>query len=354
MKKIFLAVLLSMITVTALSANNPPVFGDSVYELSSPKTLTGGASVAGGAIFAGGPDSIISNPAIIAREQRVALNVGYTALFSNEQLNEKKFGSALQTSILVPFKLCIVSGYLNGTFVPFKEMNLGNSVTFKTAVAKPITDKLDIGIGLNAGFTYGEGKDWLLSGNLGGVYHWGDLGFMKDFRIGVSVLNLGHNFNNTNLIGSNPEKSADFPTIATVKVGAAASLYKNDTFNIAYALDLSTPCFQNLIVDATIQAALKDMLYLSVSEKLNIREMADKHVYMIPAIGLNFKFSFDFSNNDYMSKNGWEQSEFNAYGAYRNINSTVTAASVGVDLMLGMKDTTPPVIELWLDEEDDE
>ena len=36
----------------------------------------------------------------------------------------------------------------------------------------------------------------------------------------------------------------------------------------------------------------------------------------------------------------------------RNINNTVTAASIGADLILGMKDTTPPVIELWLDDEE--
>lgn len=351
MKKIAMAVVLSLVTAAALCAYNPPVFGDSVYELSSPKTLTGGASVAGGPIFNGSPDSIITNPAISAREQRVVLNAGYTALFSTNDANAKKFGSAFQTSILVPFKICILTGYVNGTFVPFEEMNLRDSLGFKVAVSKPITDKLDLGLGMSSGFCWGAGKDGMIAADLGVVYHFGDLGFMKDFRIGASVLNMGKTFTNLENKGVH-EGDSSYPSLFTVKAGVASSLFKNDLINVAFALDFTAPAGQNLIVDAGLQFALKDMLYLSVAEKLNVSEMVTGNSCMIPAFGLNFKFAFDFAKNDYMKKNGWEQSEINAYGAYRNINTSVTAASLGVDLMLGMKDTTPPVIELWLGDDE--
>lgn len=351
MKKIAMAVLLTFVTVTALCAYNPPVFGDSIYELSSPKTLTGGASVTGGPIFNGGPDSIVSNPAISAREQRVVLNAGYTALFSTNDANSKKFGSAVQTSILVPFKIFVLTGYLNGTFVPFEEMNLKDSFGFKTAIAKPITEKLDLGLGMSSGFCWGAGKDGMIAADLGGVYHFGDLAFMKDFRIGVSMLNMGKTFSNLENAGIREGASA-YPAMFTFKAGVAASLLKNNMIDIAYAFDLTAPTGMNLIVDTSLQFALKEMLFISVSEKLNVAELVAGNKSFIPAVGLNFKFSFDFAQNDYMKKNGWEQSEINAYGAYRNINSTVNVASLGVDLLLGMKDTTPPVIELWLDDEE--
>ena len=351
MKKLTLAVLLSFVSAAALFAYNPPVFGDSVYELSSPKTLTGGASVAGGAIFAGGPDSIISNPAISAREQRVILNAGYTALISTNDADSKKFGSAFQTSILVPFKICILTGYVNGTFAPFNDMNLRNSMTFKTAVSKPITEKLDLGLGLNGGFAWGGQGTWGLSANIGGLYTWGDLAFMKNFRIGLSLLNLGQNYNYTAAKGIY-DGQAQYPSLLTLKTGVAASLFKNDIIDLAYAFDITAPFFQNAILDLSLQFAIKDMFFINVSEKYNLRESIAGNNYFIPAVGINFKFSFGFKNNDYMSKNGWEESELNTYAAYRNINNTVTAASIGADLILGMKDTTPPVIELWLDDEE--
>lgn len=352
MKKFVVAVLLSFLTLSALCAFNPPVYSDSMYELSSPKTLSGGASVAGGAIFAGGPDSIISNPSIPAQEQRVILNLGYTALISSNDENSSKFASAFQTSILVPFKIFVLNGYLNGTFVPFEEMNLKNSLTAKVAIAKPITDKLDVGFGLNSGLSWGSGKSWLVSANLGGLYHYGNLGFMKDFRIGGAILNLGNYFNSTGNIGMDGNSASGYPSIATVKAGIAASLFKNDIINLGYAFDITTPTFQNLIIDASAQFCVKEMLFINVSEKLNIREIANGCKDFIPAVSLNFKFTFDFKNNNYMSKNGWEQSEFNGYAGYKRIESSVNAISIGADLILGLKDTTPPVIEILDDDEE--
>jgi len=353
MKKLAMAVLMSLITAAALCAYNPPVFGDSILELSSPKTLTGGASVVGGPIFNGGPDSIIANPAVTAREQRVILNAGYTALISTNDVNDRKFGSAFQTAILVPFKICVLTGYVNGTFAPFGEMNLKNSTNFKVAVAKPFTEKLDLGIGLSGGVCWGAGTDGLVAADLGGVYTVGNLGFMKNFRIGLSFLNLGKVFTKTGVTGIY-EGQAAYPSLATVKAGVAASLYKNQIIDVAYALDFTFPYVQNVIVDTSLQFGVKEMLFISVNEKLNVRELIAGQKTYIPSIGLNFKFSFDFAKNDLLTKNGWEQSELNAYVAYRNINTTITAASAGMDLILGMKDTTPPVIELWLGEDDDE
>ena len=78
-------------------------------------------------------------------------------------------------------------------------MYLGNSLNIKANLAKPITDKLDVGLGVNVGFLFGD-FDWALSANVGALYRIGDLGFLKDFRIGASVSNLGKVFTNTNSI----------------------------------------------------------------------------------------------------------------------------------------------------------
>ena len=128
MKKIVITSFIIAGLTAALNAYNPPVNGENFLELSSPKTLTESASVAGGPLFSAGPDSLIANPALTAGEQRVNLNVGYTALLSENDINNAKFGSAFQAGILIPTKWYVYSGYVNGTFVPFTEMNLSNSI----------------------------------------------------------------------------------------------------------------------------------------------------------------------------------------------------------------------------------
>ncbi len=353
MRKIIAAVAVSFLVFSAVSAYNPPVDGEGFFELSSPKSLTAASSVAGGGIFSAGPDSIVVNPALTAGEQRVVLNAAYTAMFSVNEQNILRYGNAFQTGILIPSKWYIFSGYVNGTMVPFLEMNLGNSINIKAGLSKEISERLDVGLGLNAGLFWGAGVDWGISGNVGFVYKLGELGILKDFRVAASVLNLGKNYNNISLYGVDGSSAAsEFPTIATIRIGAAALLYRNDIMKLGFSFDLSTPCFQNLILDAGLQFSLKDMLVLSVAEKINISEACWGHANYIPSVGLSFKFAFDVKNNAYLAQNDWSESEMTVSAAYKNIYSTVNAISAGVDINLGMQDTTPPDIKILFDDEE--
>jgi len=353
MKKFSCAVAVFVLMLSAASAYNPPVYGDDIFELSSPRQLANGSSVTGGALFYASPESITVNPALPAREQRVDLNLAYTGLVSSNKENSHSYGNAFQLGILIPFKRFVFSGYGNGTMIPFKEMNLGNSFNFKFGLAKEITDKLVVGTNLNSGIFWGADTDWALSANLGFVYSFGNLAFMKDFRYGLSVLNLGKNFGNYTLAGIKADKGpGSLPTVATVKAGAAATLVENDIIKLGASFDLTTPAFMNLIADFGLQFSVKDMLFISLAEKINVAELANGVKNVMPSVGLTFRFTFDVKNNDYLQKNGWSQSEMSASLAWKQFNKTVNAISAGVDMNLGLKDETPPVIQLWL--EDDE
>ena len=352
MKKFFNAAALFMLVVTAASAYNPTVYGDNVFELSSPRQLTNGSSAVGGGLFYASPESMVANPALPAKEQRIDLNLSYTGMVSSNTENSKRYGNAFQFGILIPFKRFVFSGYGNGTMVPFNEMNLGDSFNFKFGLAKEITDKLVVGTNLNSGIFWGAGTDWALSANLGFVYTFGNLSFMKDFRYGVSVLNLGKNYSQISLQGIKQGAASSLPAIATIKAGAAGTLVQNDIIKLGASLDLTIPAFQNLITDLGLQFAVKDMLFISVSEKLNIAELAHGVKNVMPSVGLNFRFTFDVKDNDYLNKNGWSQSEMSASVAWRQFNKTVNAVSAGVDVNLGLKDETPPVIQLWLEDDD--
>jgi len=347
MKKEILSVVAALFTVTAAFAYAPATGSESLFELSSPNGMTYASSVTGGAVHYVNPASISVNPALTAKEQRVGLNAGYAALITKG--DKTKVGSMFQTGLLVPFKWAVVTGELFGAMPNSPSMTIGNSMILEAGLSKEITEHLDVGMGVNTGVRWGGYADWGLSANLGFVYEIGNLSFMKDFRYGVSINNLGKNY------GSTEEKDflSSYPGFCTIRGGASALFFANDVLKVGGSLDLSTPCFCNLIMDTGVQLTLKDMLTISVAEKINLKESINGNKNYIPSIGMLFTFKFNTSN-EYLASHDWSESEMTVGTAYKNIYENVHAASMGCDLRLGLKDETPPVIQIWFDEEEDE
>ena len=358
MKRMLGAIAVMSVIAFSAAAYNPPVNGDVFYELSSPRQLTNASSVTGGALFYAGPESLITNPALTATEQRVDLNFAYTALLGHNVDGNSTYAQALQAGILMPFKWSVMSVYANGTFIPVGKMpplNLGNSVNIKYGLAKEITDKLNVGMNINFGAFWGADTDFAFSGNLGFLYNWGNLWKIKDFRYGASLLNLGKNYNHSTL----PKFKADnvdgtFPTVATLKLGAAGSFISNDTVKLGASIDLTTPMFMNLIADLGIQFSIKDMFYINIADEFNFRELYNGHINIVPSVGISFRFTFDVKNSDYLTRNGWNQSEMSISAAWKQLYKTINAISAGVDINAGLKDKTPPTIKIMLEDEDEE
>ena len=352
MKKILLTLVAAGLCLSAAYSYNPPAGGEDLNLIASPSNLSGANSVSGGALFDAGSTSIIVNPALTAGEQRVNLNAGYTFLYSTEKTNEKQVGSSFQTGILIPFKLYVFSGYVNGTFAPYQEMHLGDSLNFKAGLSKEITEKLYVGLGAGGGYAWSWGHDWSIYADMGMLYKLGNLGPFSDFRIGASVLNLGKMYNDVNRVGvDNTAKNTPYPTVATLKAGAAGTILSTDVAKIGLGLDLSVPCFQNLIADMNAQVEIKDAFIISVGEKVNLVEIINKKYSFIPSVAFLFKFSFDVKNNEYLESHSWSQSEMTVSAGYKNLYKTVHAVSAGVDLDLGMADKEAPKIVVWDEKE---
>ena len=346
MVKKTITVLVILLSAACLFAYNPPVSGESLDRLSSPTQLASASSAAGGGIFDAGPDSIVFNPALTAFEQRVALDAGYTFLFSTA--DKSCAGSAFQTGILVPWKWCVGSALLKGSFLPFDEMNAGNTTGLNVGASKEITDHLSVGASVNSGLFWGANADWQLGGNLGVLYHTDAMGVLKNFRLGFSLLNLGKNYSTTTLEGINSsEETGAFPGIVTVRAGVAALLFKTDLFEGGFSFDLAAPSFQNLIIDTGMQFSFNNALYLNIAEDINVRESTAGHSNYMPAISIGYKFVLNSKNNKYMEKNGWQESEMRTDTGWQMMYGTVSACSADVKMKLGMQDTQPPIIELW-------
>lgn len=345
-KKIVAVGLVALGLSVSLFAATDALYGDSVFELSDPKSLTRVSSVSGGGIFNADCTSLITNPALTAHNQRVGLNLAGTVMVGVNDM--AGMGGTIQAGILVPFKWGVVSGLVDGLF-PLSEFGATNSLNIKGSVSKEISDKLSIGAGLNTGLGWGNGADWALSANLGFLYEWGQLGFVQDFRFAGSVLNLGKNYGTP----SQPGFLNAYPGFATIKAGASGLLLSNDLIKIGASMDLTTPCFLNLITDIGVNMSFKNLVYLNVNEKLNVKELVHGKKDLIPSVSVLVNFKFETKKIEYLNKNDWSQSEMMVSAAYKNVYKNVHIGSVAADISLGMKDTTPPVIQLWLDEEDE-
>lgn len=340
-----------LFATASLFAYNPPNEGENLFGFSNPFLLTNGSSTAGGGIFECSPSSMAVNPAILAFEQRVTFDFGYTGMFSSVD-ESAPYGQSFNLGALMPTPFAVVGGEIVGVFVPFKEMQLGNSFTLKTAAAKKVADRLSLGVGVNAGITYGYNTDWLLTADIGGLYEVGDFGFMKDIRFGASVLNIGKTYNSTTVKGIYGNQSntswKGYPCFMTVKTGAAANFVKTKDFVLGLSFDVSFPFFNNIIFDSGLQIDIKDFFRLSTSWQYDMNAVAQGYAIDIPTVGISFKFNID---TKFIGNNEMKKSEMAVSSAWKNVNGNINAVSLGATVNLGQKDTEAPVIEIMDDEE---
>ena len=94
MKKLLCAVAVFGLMLSAASAYNPPVYGDDIFELSSPRQLANASSVVGGGLFYASPESII----VRLGKRQIAKTV-YSGVFTDITLGnfkEQRFVSGKQ------------------------------------------------------------------------------------------------------------------------------------------------------------------------------------------------------------------------------------------------------------------
>lgn len=352
MKKIFL-VIAALWSAAFLAAYNPPAGGQSLFNLSSPTQLASASSCAGGGLFLPGADSIAFNPALPALEQRIQLDTAFSALISTYADEANPFNAAFQTGILIPTKRFVASGVLNGVFCNAFDLDIANSLNFRAGLSKEVSEKLSVGMNVNAGVLWGAGTDWSLGLDAGFLYRFGQLGFLKDFRIGVSALNLGKYYSAEELRGLDADYGADdFPALVTVRCGAAALLFETKQFRGGFSFDITAPTFQNVIFDMGFQFTMKDILFLSIAESLDVMELKNEHYNVIPAISLGVKFNLNARGNEYLKSHSWDSNEMLVSAAWQQKYEHIQAISAGARIYLGQTDEQPPVIQLWNGEDD--
>lgn len=331
-------------------AYNPPVQGENFTGFINPFQIVSGASSAGGPLFTVTPSSVLANPALGAYQDRVSLDAGYTGIITGD--SSHPYSQAFGTGVLIPTKWCNMSGELFGNFSLTDRMQFGNSFNLKSTVSKEVAENFSVGVGVGGGYLWGAGTDWTLTLDIGAMYRWGTLGPMNNFRIGASVLNIGKVYNRTNTAGLHRINGSDwttYPGFMTLKVGAAAEFVNKPQFVLGLSLDVTTPFFQNVLIDAGVQMKIFKFITLSSGWQFNAQECAVGRQSWIPSVGLSFTFALDTS---FIKKSGWAKSDMEAGAAWRNLYGNMNAISAGAVINLGQPDRTAPEIQINADFEE--
>ncbi|MGL4981541.1 MAG: hypothetical protein ACRC4W_01550 [Treponemataceae bacterium] len=350
MKRIFsryLMILVSMTSFLHAFKYNPPAGGDFFYALTTPSLLADGFSVTGGAIQNLTPSAILANPAVTAGEQRVVVDFSYTAIPTFGC--ESSYGQAISLGMIIPTKRGVFTADMAGVFSDFNAINTGNNFVIRGGFANDIFEKLYVGANIDFGMGTNNLKqfDWTLNANIGMMYNVGTLGFMKDFRWGVSLTGMGKPFirSGKGIFGYHEKLS--YPALFTLRTGLAGTLLDIKNFKMGASFDLAFPTFQNLIVDVGLGFVICDIVTIKSSWNANVRELMEGYKNIYPSVGVSAKFMIDTSKASFLAKQGWQQSEIVPKITYKSFDDGVTAFSGGATVYFGLRDNQAPEIILW-------
>lgn len=322
-----------------LFAFNPAVGGESFNSLLAADLLGGNASAAGGPMGPAQVSELLTNPALSAGEQRITLDVSYAALIGTG--DDDGLGHSVNLGALYPTRWGVLGASSHFISSPFDTHQTDTAGFFHASFAKDLTDRFYLGAGLLAA----TGSGWGLNGSLGMLYQLGDLGFMKDAKVGFSVTGLGKAFT-PDKPGIDGEDQTGYPSAFTPRLGLGATLIKEKDVKIGASVDLSSPTFQNLVFDTGLEALIKDFISIRTGWNYNLKESTEKAQTFIPSIGLGINLKLAPSGEDtFLSRNGWDRSEVTPNVGVKPLFKDIWAVGGGVTVRLGVTDTNPPLVE---------
>ena len=356
MKKILIAAG-ALFAAGSLFAYNPPSGGQNVLRLSSPFALTGANSTAGGALHEVIPSSVLINPALSAAEQRISFDAGFTFLTDKNKYLDGS-GMAFQLGATLPTRWCVPTVLVQGVFASLVDMHLEDSILGTASVSKDITDKVAVGIGVTGGLFWNDAdSDWTLYANAGAVYNHGELAFMRDVRVAITVMNLGKmHSSDVAVLGIKGSAADDWPEFVTPRLGVAASFVDTGDFRLGGSVDVAAPgLYKDFVVDLGVAleySGLKPVTFKFTSAwEFDVQEFRNDRTNIVPGVGLSVKFNLNAAKSKAMESRGWAESELMVGGAWRNLYKDINAFSAGAVFKLGQNDIIPPTITLWGNED---
>lgn len=321
--KVLVALLWLTLTPFALSAQMV------VSPLSSPLFASGG----GGTASQESPFADRMNPAASAGKQRITFDSAYFGL-----IGPGSYGNAFNLGLTWPERWGVVTGSLSYQGADFTDFQLGHQGQVTLGLSKDLWEDLYVGANLNTAFGTGG---WGVGMGFGFLHFLGDLWWMKDFRWGGAFRDLG--------IPYTTARGYSVPPVFTPAVGAEFEAWRDDQLKVTLRPDLSLPAFQDMNFNLGSTLNFGDFLTVNLAYRFDLRDTLDRTASSLPfSFGVGFHFFTDLQpQNDVLGlkEKGWNRNEVRISTALLPLTGNVYAVGAGVNIPLGVKDETPPVVK---------
>lgn len=324
-------------------AYDPPAGGALVPVLPSAHALAQGPTVTA----TDAPWADWLNPAASAAQQRTTLEASYVALSDFGQ-DDQGWGHAVSLGISVPKPYAVWAAGLRFISVPdsMTSLPLGTFIEGRGGIAKDLFPDFFVGAGVD--LTLGDGG-WGAGLDLGVLKLVGPLSFLKDFRWGVVLSNIGKGYGSelseTGVFGG---ASSLFPAPFTLSLGARGLFLSTSDLKAGIGLDFSSPSFADLEACLSSNLTWRDVVSLRVAWDASFKELTDSSTSrsLIPAIGITASIPLQGKTADpRLTKQGWDKADLKPAVSASPLYGDVWAVGIGATLPLGRVDKTPPKID---------
>jgi flagellar hook assembly protein FlgD len=334
LRRICPVVVVLLCTVVTTSAQYRPADGTGIYyDLISPVLLGGGDNT----VSCESPSTAYLNPASSALGERTMIDFSYMTITGTSQ--HEGFAHIANIGMTFPSTIGVFSSSAHFITSPFDTVDFGTLGSLGVSFSKDLYRNLLVGLGVGAHLGSNERFDWGAGLNVGFIHLAGDLGFLKDFRWGISVREIGKGF-------APVEGRSAYPPTFTPSLGVAFNLIKTDVFVWGFTSDFCFPTFQGLKINTATEIGIGKLLFLRASFPVDLHEWSEGD-RRLPGFGLTLQFATDGGDD----KGSIRASE--SYSRHGDVDVNLGAAPLpeghwvlgaGFDLLLGSADETPPRI----------
>ncbi|MEI6388389.1 MAG: FlgD immunoglobulin-like domain containing protein, partial [Spirochaetota bacterium] len=327
--------LVGVLAASSLAASDPPAGSYLLPLLGAPIPAGSGPS----ATYIDAPWADRFNPAASGAQQRPVLDLGYGLL---SDFGSQGVGTAINLGFDLPQPYGVWNGGLSFVSTPasMTDLPLGTLAQLRGGISKDLFPNLLVGAALDTTFGWNQGYGFGLGLNLGLIHKLGDLAFLKDFRYGAVLSNIGKGYSTA---VSTWAMQAPF----TLSGGARALLIRSDELKVGAGLDLSLPSFIYLGLGLSGSLVWRDILTLRLGWGFpSVRELAGgTKKNLLPSLALMGTFPLSgLAADSFMAQQGWDKSELRPALAVTPLYGNVIGISTGLTIPLGVVDQRGPDI----------
>lgn len=344
MKKIILGTLVTL-SSAILFAYNPPAGGEDLFRLTNPNMLSGSSSsVAGGPSFNVVPSSITYNPALPSNNEIITFDISGTFLHNHNKVydGEDSSGYGFEAGVIIPTKFATWTATTNYISSEMFGMPLANIWDLHFGGSKDVLDWLSLGVNIYyRSYEWGSEDSFAIGLDAGALARVGDIAFLKDTRLGASIVNIGKpaDFKTTGI--DMDDECSKYPTIFTPRVGVAATLFTKGKWVGAFSADVCIPTYvTNFITSGAFEATYSEKMKLTAGFQYNLREYVEAGSDGRTSVSVGFSYKFG-------AKLGSKDSSITPAIATQNLYTGILAISTGVKVDLGQRDTSGAEVEMW-------